>query len=254
MTSRKRSLWGILYRFHRYTGLSTGIIILMLAVTGIALNHTDALMLDKHYVKSPAILDWYGIAEPELQSSFAIQQLWLSQSEQTIYLNDQAIFKTATPIVGATINASYITVAFKDALLLLTPEGEVIEQINKKAIQKIGMDQAGRVIIQSQNVIYVSDDDFLSWQVSASPTPQWSTPETLPIHLKQQIANSSRHFILPYERVMLDVHSGRFFGTYGVYFIDLSAILFILLAITGTWIWLKHWIKHQLKLCQRARR
>lgn len=250
MIRRKRSAWGILYRFHRYTGLSTGIIILMLAVTGIALNHTDALLLDKQFVKSPAVLDWYGIAEPVLQNSFAIQQHWLSQSEQTIYLDDQAIFKTANLIVGVTITPSYITVAFKDALLLLTLDGEVIEKINKKAIQKIGMDQAGRVIIQSKNIIYDSNDDYLSWQVSESPAPQWSTPAKLPTHLQQQIADSdsSRHFILPYERVILDIHSGRFFGAYGIYFIDIAAILFIFLAISGTCIWLKHWIKRSLKL------
>jgi len=39
------------------------------------------------------------------------------------------------------------------------------------------------------------------------------------------------------ERFLLDAHSGRFFGKYGVYVIDIAALLLLILSITGIWLW-----------------
>lgn len=253
MTNVRRSRWGLLYKFHRYTGLSVGIIIIMLSITGIILNHTEDLQLDHQFVKSPAILDWYGIAAPELQNSFAIQQHWLTQSGEQIFLDAKPVYKTQKVLVGATINRAFITAAFNDFLLLLTPEGKVIEQINKKSIQKIGIEEGDRIYIKSQDIVYFSDDALLSWQIADHPPLQWSIPAPLPDGLQNRLKTLSRNTILPYERVILDIHSGRFFGAYGTYIIDLAGIFFVLLAISGTWIWLKHRLKHKLRLQRKAK-
>jgi len=39
--------------------------------------------------------------------------------------------------------------------------------------------------------------------------------------------------------VILDLHSGRFFGQLGPWVFDAAAVLLILLSLSGTWIWLK---------------
>ena len=44
---------------------------------------------------------------------------------------------------------------------------------------------------------------------------------------------------LTLERVVLDIHSGRFFGKFGVYVVDFFSVLFLMLSITGLWIFLK---------------
>jgi uncharacterized iron-regulated membrane protein len=41
------------------------------------------------------------------------------------------------------------------------------------------------------------------------------------------------------ERVILDLHSGRFFGKLGPWLFDIAALLLILLSLSGAWIWLK---------------
>jgi hypothetical protein len=45
---------------------------------------------------------------------------------------------------------------------------------------------------------------------------------------------------LPLERVILDIHSGRILGQAGVLLIDFMAILFLLLAMSGVWMWVKY--------------
>ena len=49
---------------HKYIGIAVCIILIHLAVTGIFLNHTQDLDLDKHYVTSSWILDQYGLKVP----------------------------------------------------------------------------------------------------------------------------------------------------------------------------------------------
>jgi uncharacterized iron-regulated membrane protein len=39
--------------------------------------------------------------------------------------------------------------------------------------------------------------------------------------------------------VILDLHSGRFFGQFGVLFIDLIGLLVCILSITGLMAWMK---------------
>lgn len=240
MKKSRRSPWRLLYKFHRYTGLLIGIFVILLAITGIILNHTEELSLDQKYIQSPAILDWYGIAVPEVKKGFAIQRFWLSQLEQQVYLGAIPVFKTPQSLIGVVANSDFITAAFTDSLLLLTLEGGVIERISKPAIERVGMTKGGRIYIKSQGNIYYSDDQLLSWELAQTFPGSWSSSVWLPSDLQEQLKAKSRHNILPYERVMLDIHSGRFFGTYGVYFIDFASVLFIFLVISGVWIWLRH--------------
>ena len=45
--------------------------------------------------------------------------------------------------------------------------------------------------------------------------------------------------VISWEKLILDIHAGRFLGVMGVLFMDLVAVIFMLLAATGTFIWFK---------------
>ena len=55
--------------------------------------------------------------------------------------------------------------------------------------------------------------------------------------LNRKILARYRGHGLPLERVLLDLHSGRILGKWGVWLIDVVAILLFVLAITGSWMW-----------------
>jgi len=244
MKQARRSPWRILYKFHRYAGLSAGIILIMLSITGIFLNHTDDLQLDRQFVTSPAILDWYGISSPKIQSAFPVSQYWISQAGQQVYLDSQVIFTSTAIMVGAVSTPEYIAIAFHDFILLVTHAGELIEKVDQQNIEKIALIDTDNIYVQRLGQVYYSDDALLSWQISEHATLKWSSDELLTPAIQQRLQVAITPTILPYERVMLDIHSGRFFGTYGVFVVDLAGVLFMLLAISGTWIWLKHSLKH----------
>ena len=243
MKKTRKSPWRFLFKFHRYTGLCVAVIVVMLSVTGIALNHTDDLKLDSQYIKSTAILDWYGIKPAQKQIAFASNNHWIIQVGEQIYFGTQQVLKTSDTLIGAVKSESFFLLGFANTLILISHEGEVIERINKP-LTHVAIDFDDTIIINSEDQILSSKDGLLSWQETHQKTMKWSKSSKLPEKLNQQIINLSRNNILPYERVLLDIHSGRFFGAYGVLMVDIAGILFILLAITGCWIWLRHKYRH----------
>ncbi|MCK4834867.1 MAG: hypothetical protein KAT12_08810, partial [Gammaproteobacteria bacterium] len=63
MTNRKPKRFTA-FLWHRRIGLLALVLIVILSITGIMLNHTERLALDKSYVNNSLLLNWYGI-EPE---------------------------------------------------------------------------------------------------------------------------------------------------------------------------------------------
>lgn len=80
---------------------------------------------------------------------------------------------------------------------------------------------------------------------------EWQDPTAIPFtkteNLKSQFLlleknhaeySLSRHHSLLKSRVLLDLHSGRLFGYFGVLLVDFFAFCFILLALSGIYLWL----------------
>jgi hypothetical protein len=233
-------IWRFLYKFHRYAGLFSAAILLMLAITGIALNHTEDLKLDSQMIQSKTILDWYGINTPVKLTSFSTKNHWLTQVNRQLFFDQTLLLKNNAHLLGAVETDEFIVVALTDTLLLLTLEGELIEQMPFNAINNIGLDPLQAIVIRSDNLLNRSEDGLLSWQPHQAGQIIWSKTSPLPATIRQNIQSSFHSSILPLERVLLDLHSGRIFGFFGVILVDISGILLIILVFTGSSIWLKH--------------
>jgi len=240
MNLKKNRIWRFLYKLHRYIGLSSAIVLLMLAVTGIALNHTDELKLDSQMIQSDAILDWYAIKPPEHIKSFATKNHWISQINQQLYFDHSLLLKHETHLLGAIETDDFIVAALNNSLILLSLQGELIEQTPLNTIEKIGLTNQQNIVIKSSKNISVSDDGLLSWHPHNGEQVYWSKITKPPESITYNLKNKFRSSILPLERVLLDLHSGRFFGTAGVIIVDISGVFLIILALSGCAIWLKH--------------
>jgi len=231
-----------LYKLHRYAGLLSAIILLMLAVTGIALNHTDDLKLDSQMIQSPSLLDWYGIEAPNNVVSFSTKNHHLTLANQQLYFNDSLLQNHTSHLLGAVETEDFVIIALNNSLLLMSLEGELIESIPLNSIKSIGVSLQG-IVTQSESGLNYSDNGLLSWQPANNKNILWSTASQLPDPINQKIKNQFRASILPLERVLLDIHSGRFFGFIGIILVDISGILLIILALSGCVIWIRHKIR-----------
>jgi len=232
----------LIYRWHRYLGLTTVLFLVMLSITGILLNHTEELKLAKRYVQS----EWISAAFP-----IADDVIWISFISNKLYLNQQLIHGSYEQLGGAVnMQQGFIVILIGEQILLITAEGEIIERLTPTeglptGINLLGLTTDKQLIAQTPSGLYKPDDDFMTWEkVADKPKLQWIKPQSPPLNLQQALITQVSEQIIPLERLLLDLHSGRLFGIWGVYFMDLVAILILILASTGLFMWLQRQRRH----------
>ena len=104
---------------------------------------------------------------------------------------------------------------------------------------------------------YIEDDEhILDWDVISDEGIEWTEKYTLDNKEREQLLIAYRGTGLKLERVILDLHSGRIFGQYGIYLMDAAAIAMLWLSLSGLWVWSsrrrkmrrkKHYQKHHRK-------
>ncbi|VAX12704.1 hypothetical protein MNBD_GAMMA24-1672 [hydrothermal vent metagenome] len=231
-----------MYIWHRYIGLSAAVLVLILATTGLMLNHTDELQLDSHYVSNDWLLNQYGIHAPTTIRSYSLPNHWLSQWGERLFLGQIEIGKTDEKLLGALFYNNMLVMALESEVWLLTPSGELIEKLGDNegipaGMSAIGITHDGQVAVMAAHGVYSTDRDLAIWQNTANANTTWVDSNELPASLYQHLLKKYRGHGLSLERITLDLHSGRIFGQYGVYVMDTAAVLMLLLAISGSWIW-----------------
>ncbi|MDH3871185.1 MAG: PepSY domain-containing protein [Gammaproteobacteria bacterium] len=232
-----------LFIWHRYIGLAAALFVVVLALTGLVLNHTEELALDERHVKNGPLLDWYGVHAPASISSYRADEHILSTVGGQVYWNTKRVPQIDGPLLGALKLSDLVVAAVEGSLLLFTLEGDLIERLGGSAgvpagMQAIGLAAAGKLAIRAAHGFYRTDSDFLEWHETDSlDDVTWSSAIETPDALHAALVDAYRGSGLSLERVLLDLHSGRILGNWGVYLMDAAAILFLLLAITGVWLW-----------------
>ena len=238
---RKSHPYGLV---HRYGGIISALFIIVVCTTGLLLNHTDQLELNKKTVAANWLLDWYGIEKPPTVS-FGFANQYASQLDQTIYLGATPVQGSYAHLQGLIAAESDVIIATTDQLIVMTPKGGLIEVLNTlhglpDNIRRIGLTPDGELIVDAAGNLWTADDNLLGWtRTDAAKDIVWSVTTTLPATLEDAISTHFRGAGLSLERILLDLHSGRILGRAGPWLADAIAILFILLAITGIWMWFK---------------
>ena len=239
--NRAKLLWS-LYIWHRYMGLAASLFVILLTVTGLALNHTDELGLDSSSVQSDTLLDWYGIHAPDIDRSFRAGTHHVTEVGDSVYWDTVKIPGLRTPLIGVVEYTSLVIIGVEDRLLLFTLNGELVEQLDSAAgvpsgIQAIGLTADGNLAIRTLQGYYRVNADFLDWHKTGNLAATWAQSEEPSPQLEQALKASWRGTGLSLERVLLDLHSGRILGSRGVYLVDAAAVLFLVLAASGVWLW-----------------
>ncbi len=247
---RRRVSTKSMYQWHRYIGVSAALLVILLAITGLMLNHTSELALDKSYVTSPALLHHYGIDPPRASSSFAAGPHWISQWDKQLYLDTAPLGKFSEALTGAVLLQDMLVISLNNSLLIYTRDGELIEKMGAAqgiptGILAIGTSAENRLLLKSANGMHVADEALLDWQSVAAAAANWSQPSPLPATLNDDLARLARNGRLSVERVVLDLHSGRILGNAGVWIMDTAAILLLFLALSGSWLWLMRLIRNR---------
>ena len=245
MMARKKRLTSTMRRLHRTFGAFAALFVLFMVLSGLVINHSNDLGLDQRHASQPILLSWYGLGKPSSIRSYAVTDKWLSFAGSQLYLNGRPV-ATITDGVGAVTNGNLLIAAGSDELLLLDYAGNLVERmpwspISTTPIDAIGVYANTTVTVRSADKIWLADENFLNWRQTdkTSEHPFWSVPEPAPDELQKTITQLYRGEGPSLERVLLDLHSGRIFGTVGIVIYDLLALTLGFLAISGLVLWFR---------------
>lgn len=229
-----------LHKFHRYTGIGSALLVLILSITGLLLNSAD-LELDQRFISNSWLLEKYSLGEFPVQS-YAAGDTIVSKSGRYLYLNDEVASEMNESLIGSTALKQDILIALPSSLLLISKEGEIIDQLFDysglpEKPRALTVDTPGLVLLKGQNAIWQSDSNLSAWQQINGKDISWPDAIETPSVLLREIQHHARTHEISLERLLLDLHSGRLFGQLGETLMSLSAIALIFLALSGVYVW-----------------
>lgn len=230
---------------HRLLGVVLAVPLLVVSVSGLLLNHTVDLGLSKRHVTAGWIQARYGMSlegEPKAYGldGKAYAALWDGK-----LFHRTTIIPDSQPLVGAVPMRDGTAVVTSSAVHYFGLDGELIETLSPPTLPEPPILRAGRsrdlaLVLETGSGTFTGDAELLGF--TAAPAPEgtaWSAP--FPASAAQ-IAAWKTAFSgdgVPLDRVILDIHSGRFFGTIGKWIYDLLVIGILILSATGIVLFLR---------------
>ena len=228
------------YVWHKRIGLAASLLVVVIAVTGVALMHSDQLRLNEPNMKSEWILDWYGLEPQSAPLSYRVSTDWFSWLEGGLYLNGMLVAENVAQPRGVIAHNGLIVVAGATEFLLFTVEGELVERMRALElpgeVTAIAADSSGQLLVLTSVGRFLSDADMLSWKPTELVLEPATVSET-PTDIETEILSNYRGQGLPWSRVLLDVHTGRILGNWGPYLMDAAALCLLILAGSGIYNW-----------------
>ncbi|MCB1749710.1 MAG: PepSY domain-containing protein [Gammaproteobacteria bacterium] len=252
---RRLTAW-LVQRWHRTAGVAAAAFLVFLALTGVLLMHSDRLGLPTAQVENRWVLDWYGIRPPPPPVAYQSGGHWFSQLGEHLYVDTTEIPFAEGVLLGVFANGSSTT---GDEWLLITDvqalvvdgSGTVLERFGRESglpagLTAAGRDAAGQVVLASGAGRFRFDATLGEFVAAAdSAAVHWSSAGTPPAAIATAITHAYRGDGLSLERLLLDLHSGRLFGTLGVVVVNLAALLLLFLAASGLYLWSRRAGRHR---------
>ena len=231
------------YVWHKRIGLIASLLIVVISVTGVALMHSDQLLLDQRTMKNRWVLDWYGLEPESNPLSYPAGTDWVTWLEGSLYLNGRFLSGNVAKPRGTILHNDLIIIANSSELYLFTQTGELVEHMRglelPGEILAMAIGPEGHLLALTTEGSFQADHEILTWQpteLEVEPV----RPGAAPPNIEAVVLDNYRGRGLPWSRVLLDVHTGRILGNWGHYLMDAAAVCLLILAGTGIYNWISN--------------
>ena len=225
-----------LLRWHRWTGFVAALIVVVVAITGVLINHAPSLNLRQIYLDAPVVLDRYGLVPEQSPISYRVGTAWITWLDGRLFLNAVPVADLAGQGIGAVSAGEIIVATATDQIFLITDVEVLIEKlpghILPGRIAGVGKAEDGAVVIDTDKGLFAADEHFLEWR-TVDMKAVWSQPERLPAEINQNILQTFRGEGISLDRILLDIHTGRLFGAWAPYVFDVAALALLFLVVSG---------------------
>jgi hypothetical protein len=219
-------------------GLLTALPLVWVVITGALLNHTVDLKLDRIQLTHPWLLRAYGMVPSGEPVAVRVGPHEIVEWDGQIFLNEEPL-EISGNLVGAVADDKGLAVITSDAVLRLDPSGAAVETLDRISLPEIpltGVATAdGRTLLRNAGGWLVVGPDWLEFTPATGEVPATrQTPSRLSDEdTKNRLRSAWSRGGLPASRVLLDLHAGRFLGSFARYFYDFVALCCIWLCLTG---------------------
>ncbi|MGK0190086.1 MAG: hypothetical protein ACI9R3_005906 [Verrucomicrobiales bacterium] len=210
---------------------------LFVSLTGVLLNHADDFSLNEKQVSSPWLLNRYGMGLEGEPVSFVVNGHIVTDWGGNTFLDGVALGLSGE-IVGAIEAGDGIGIFCTDVIHLVDAEGALFESLDEGVLPEGRIEavaKVGHAIRMEAGDRWHFSDDYLEFDVieKGAEISNWSSSVQTPKALRGEIEKSYHGGGLPWSRLLLDLHSGRFFGSIGRWVVDSCVVLLVFLSITG---------------------
>ena len=223
MTGDQARRLRILARWHRRVALIVFAWVAILAISGVLINHANDWGLDRRPVAASLQKLLYGI-ERSAENFCASQTLPAADCSK---LFARLALPEGELLLGG------------DALFLMDEDGVLIERIGVSQLGlgelRAGMIDGSIIYLRDAARVVETDIALLDWHVLEPAAAA---------RLEQHRWTSNGGVVaeISWERLLLDLHAGRFLGRLASGFTDLMGLLILLLTLSGFWMW---WLKRK---------
>jgi hypothetical protein len=199
----KKNLLPLLKRWHRRIGVVSALFVVLLSVTGLFLLLAAPLGLDQKTWHGGLISRAYNQSPKSPPTGIPVDETqWVIMIDGLVYVGSAAPIALAPPLTIAKKDRRFISIANADETVLTLHDGTLVARMP-------GVDFTG-----------------------ARPAP-------LPKAIEKRIIRRYQGRGMPVSRILLDIHTGRFFGKIGTWLMAMASILFLLLSLSGLYMWIR---------------
>lgn len=228
-------------RWHGLVGAVIVFFLVYLLVSGLPLNHVEILKLDKQEVSYPWLMRWYGIHVADPTQGYLLGKSYLSWEDDKWVLDDKLLSGSAGQPIGAVEVRGINYVATATTLSLYQSDGQLLNKVEKQSLPAhpiLALSKMGNnVMLQTSSAVFASVDGQ-KWEKSSATGMTLSSLQDLPDDVKRRTADILAPGI-SLQRVLMDVHSGRIFGRYAVWVMDIASLVLLALGLSGFWLYWK---------------
>lgn len=226
-------------RWHARVGMVALLFLLFLVLSGLVLNHGDTLGLDAVEIRQPWLMNWYGLKAVIPAGGYPAGDGFLAWGGGKWALSGRVVATKAANPVGAVEVGGIDYVATRSGLYLYRPDGRLVDKVENRSLPGLPVARLGkageRVVLDTAEGAFASRDG-VEWEKADASSAAWSELRPIPPEEKQKLVEALAPG-LPLQRVLLDLHSGRIFGRYGPWVVDLLACSLLGLGLSGLWMY-----------------
>jgi len=224
--------------WHRWLGFIVVAPLLFVSVTGALLNHANQLGWDTRHVSSDWLLSRYGMELRGEPVTFAAAGKSVSEWNGQLFW-DGAALEAEGSLKGVVELESGVAIVCDAIVSIHDLDGAVIEQLGDESLPRGCCEGAGKadngglVVRTRDQRDWRFSQDLLEFALHGEAVPCWSEPVQTEESLRVFMQRAYRGEGLTWSRLLLDLHSGRFFGAVGRWIVDLTLLFLVGLSVTG---------------------